>query len=124
MARHTEQLEREVEAARADLALDLDALRERLTPGQIAEEVFAYARETPIAEFARNTGREVRANPMPLLVIFAGIAWAVGAAALYSNRRTTAVEQRDATIAQQPPEPADLSLHEGWEVEPISEPAE
>lgn len=47
MARHSEQLEREAEQARAELAQSLDALRARLTPSQIAEEAMDYARETP-----------------------------------------------------------------------------
>ena len=73
MTRQSEQLEREVEQARADLASSLDALRNRLTPGQIVEEAVDYARETPVAEFARNVSRDVQANPMPLIIIFAGI---------------------------------------------------
>src|ERR1051325_38069 len=96
MTRPSEQLEREVEDARADLASSLDALRNRLTPGQIVEEALDYARDTPVAEFARNVSRDVQANPMPLIVIFAGIAWACIAAALSSTRKIPAVERANA----------------------------
>src|SRR5947207_5098726 len=96
MTRQNEQLEREVEQARAELACSLDALRHRLTPGQIVEEAIDYARDTPVAEFARNVSRDVQANPMPLIVIFTGIAWACIATALSSKRKIPAVEKAKA----------------------------
>jgi hypothetical protein len=77
MTRLSEQLEREAETARTNLAADLDELRHRITPGQIVDEVADYARDTPVAEFARNLLRDLRENPLPLLVIGAGIAWSI-----------------------------------------------
>lgn len=77
MTRLSEQLEREAEIARNNLASDLDELRHRMTPGQIVDEVADYARDTPLAEFARNLLRDVRENPLPLLLIGAGIAWSI-----------------------------------------------
>src|ERR1051326_7934011 len=104
MTRQSEQLEREVEAARATLESSLDALRTRLTPSQIVEEVVDFARETPVAEFARNVSRDVQANPMPLIVIFAVTAWVCMAPAFSSTRKTRAVE--GATAAPPPADPA------------------
>src|SRR5947207_2987626 len=125
MTRQSEQLEREVEQSRADLASSLDALRNRLTPGQIVEEAVDYARETSVAEFARNVSRDVQANPMPLIVIFAGIAWACMAAALSSSRKTTAREKVSAGTP--PPQPSrrqpDL-VREEWHVAQVPEPIE
>jgi len=71
MTRLSEQLEHEAEIARGNLAADLGELRHRMTPGQILDEVTDYARHTPVAETARNLLREVRENPMPLLLISA-----------------------------------------------------
>lgn len=124
MARQSTQLEHEVEHARASLEFSINALRERLTPGQIAEEVLDYARATPVAEFARNAGREVQANPLPLIVIFAGIAWAFAATAFYSSRRVRRIEPQDATAAMPQPASEEAALHEGWGVERVSEPVE
>ena len=81
MARQSEQLEHEAEAARDELAFSLEELRARMTPGEIVDEVVEYARETPAADFMRNLARDVRESPLPLLVIFAGIAWAAIASA-------------------------------------------
>src|SRR5437763_16974271 len=125
MTRQSEQLEREVEQARADLASSLDALRNRLTPGQIVEEAVDYARETPVAEFARNVSRDVQANPMPLIVIFAGIAWACIAAALSSRRNIPAVEKANAAPPPAAPSPpTDRFARPEWEVAPVREPVE
>src|SRR5687768_8123613 len=77
MTRLSEQLEHEAEIARANLTADLDELRHRMTPGQIVDEVADYARDTPVAEFARNLVRDLRENPLPLLLIGAGIAWSI-----------------------------------------------
>jgi hypothetical protein len=47
-------------------------LRQRTSPGQMAHQVIDYVREGPAAEFLRNVGREVRENPLPLMLIGAG----------------------------------------------------
>lgn len=77
MTRLSEQLERDAEIARSRLAGDLDELRHRMTPGQIVDEVSEYARGSPVAEFLRNLLRDIQNNPMPLLLIGAGVGWAV-----------------------------------------------
>jgi hypothetical protein len=77
MPRQSEQLEREAEETRARLAGALDELRFRLTPGQVLDEVADYVRDGPAAEFVRNLAREIRDNPIPVLLIAAGIGWLV-----------------------------------------------
>lgn len=123
MTRQSEQLEREVEHARTSLESSLDALRTRLPPSQIVEEAVDYARETPVAEFARNVSRDVQANPMPLIVIFGGIAWACIAAALSSRRRIPAVEKANAAPPPaEPSAPTDLFAREPeWDVARVRE---
>ena len=73
MTRSSEQLERDAEQARAQIAGTLDQLRNRLTPGQVVDELFDYGRQTNVGEFARSLGRDVRGNPLPLMLIGAGI---------------------------------------------------
>ena len=99
MSRHSEQLEREVEDAREELATSLEELRLKMTPREIVEEVVDYARETPVGDFARNLARDVRASPLPLLVIFAGIAWAAIASAL-AQRRANARKLETALVRE------------------------
>jgi hypothetical protein len=120
MARLSEQLECEAEIARGNLAADLDELRHRMTPGQIVDEVADYARDTPVAEFARNLLRDVRENPLPLLLIGAGVAWSIVA----SLRRPRIVVEQCAPEAKKPLtawqlQPAAATRHE-WEVAAVA----
>ena len=82
MGRQSEQLEREAEGIRSELAGSLAELRYRVTPGQIVDQLTDYAREGPAAELLRNLAREVRTNPMPVLLIMIGVAWLAIAASL------------------------------------------
>src|ERR1700686_3613305 len=90
MARQSERLQREAEQARDELAASLDRLRLWLTPGQMVDEAVRYLRRTPVADCGRNLGREVSEHPLPLLVIFTGITWAIVATALSQRKATPA----------------------------------
>jgi hypothetical protein len=58
-----------------------------MTPGRVVDQVVDYTRGSPAAEFLRNLGREVRENPMPLVVVGIGILWLL----LATNRTSRAV---------------------------------
>ena len=60
---------------RWQLAGTFEELRDRMTPGRVVDQVVDYTRDGPAAEFLRNLKREVRENPMPLVLIGIGIAW-------------------------------------------------
>jgi Protein of unknown function (DUF3618) len=75
MTRQSEQLEREAEETRALLSGTLDELAARITPGQVLDQIIDYARDGPAAEFLRNLGKEIRENPLPVILIGLGIAW-------------------------------------------------
>jgi hypothetical protein len=123
MARHSERLEREAEEARAELAFSLDQLRSRMHPAQIAEEAMEYARATPVADFMRNLARDVRENPMPVLVVFAGVAWAVVASAI-GQRRAAAPVEATSPVEPLPADKAPVVVGQEWEVAPLNEAVE
>jgi Protein of unknown function (DUF3618) len=75
MESQSEQLEQEAEVTRWRLSQTLEELRSRITPGQAVDQLLDYTRNGPTGEFLRNLGREVRENPMPLVLIGIGIAW-------------------------------------------------
>src|ERR1700756_3703978 len=75
MESQSEQLEQEAEVTRWRLSQTLEELRGRMTPGQAVDQLLDYTRNGPTGEFLRNLGREVRENPMPLVLIGIGIAW-------------------------------------------------
>jgi hypothetical protein len=93
MTQSAEQLEREVGKARNRLGADLDELRLRITPGQVVDQIADYAREGPAAEFVGNLGREIRQNPLPLLLTAAGIGWLIIAS---GRSRSTAIRDVEA----------------------------
>ena len=82
MAAVSERCERAAEATRGNLTGTFDALRQRLTPGRMVDEAVDYARDTAVADFCRNLARDVREHPLPLLLIGAGIAWAIVATSI------------------------------------------
>jgi hypothetical protein len=55
--------------------MTLDEFRARMTPGQVLDEVVDYARESGGADFVRNLTAQVRANPLPVTLVGAGLAW-------------------------------------------------
>jgi hypothetical protein len=87
MESESEELEREAEKTRWLLSETLEELRGRLTLGRVIDQLIDNAREGPAAEVFHNLGREVRENPMPLVLIGIGIAWLMVA----SNRSSRAM---------------------------------
>ncbi|MBV8119906.1 MAG: DUF3618 domain-containing protein [Alphaproteobacteria bacterium] len=125
MPRESELLEREIEQARSGLACALDELRARATVGQIVDELVDYARQTPMADFARNLAREIRENPLPILLIFAGVAWAFAATVLSQGRNTARpIATTGGAAVEAVHEIVQAEQRELWEVTQIDEPVE
>jgi hypothetical protein len=123
MMRQSERLKHEAEAARAELSHTLGMLRARMTPEQIAREAANYARETPVGEFGRRLVHDLRESPLPLVVIFAGMLWAIGASML-AQRRIGTRETAGGRIEPIPPEKAPTVTGQKWEVAPLNEAVE
>lgn len=96
MTRLSAQLENEVEQARRNLAGTLDELRSRLTPGQVVDQVADYVRDGPASDFVRNLTAEIRENPIPLLMVAAGMVWL----AIASSHRSQAKAICEATTGE------------------------
>ena len=75
MTKSTSELERDAERTRADLSSTLDEIRTRMEPGRLADQAFAYARNNGGSDFVRNAATQARDNPLPVLLIGAGLAW-------------------------------------------------
>jgi hypothetical protein len=87
-----------VEGVRSELSGSLAELRFRLTPGQIVNQLTDYTRAGPAADFLNNLAREIRASPMPVLLIAIGIAWLV----LATNRRSGTPSRFDRDVRTAP----------------------
>lgn len=75
MTKSTSELERDAERTRADLSATLDEIRTRMEPGRLFDQAFSYARNNGGADFVRNAATQARDNPLPVLLIGAGLAW-------------------------------------------------
>ena len=81
------ELEREAEAQRAKVDSDLKKLQDQFSPGQLMDQFVDYVKDGDGAEFTRNLGRSVRDNPMPIMLIGAGIAWMMASSGRSSSDR-------------------------------------
>jgi ElaB/YqjD/DUF883 family membrane-anchored ribosome-binding protein len=93
----TEQLEREAELTRAQLASSLDELRS-ITPGRVIDEVLGYAKSGS-AELLRGIGNQVVEHPLPATLIGAGLAWLIMSNGNNGSSRGMAYPERSRAAA-------------------------
>lgn len=76
MSMETDRLEADVQESRHRLNDTLSELGSRLSPGQMLDEGIGLL-QGQAGRFAGQLGRQVRDNPLPVLLVGAGIAWLV-----------------------------------------------
>lgn len=69
------QIEREIDQDRRRIEQRLGAIQERLSPGQMVDELLAYGKNHGGAEFATNFKRSVTGNPLAVTMVGVGLAW-------------------------------------------------
>ena len=69
------EIERDVQQSRAEIEHTLDAIQERLSPGQLVDQAVNYFRGGRGVDFARNLGDSIAANPIPVTLMGVGLAW-------------------------------------------------
>jgi ElaB/YqjD/DUF883 family membrane-anchored ribosome-binding protein len=72
---HAEQLERETEQTRTQIANTLDELRACMTPGHVLDQLADRVSDGATAAFAQNLKHQTVNNPLPVVLIGAGLAW-------------------------------------------------
>ena len=73
--RSSAELERDAEVARANVAETADAIRSKMTPGQLIDE-FTGMFSGGDGQAALSTLKDqIRDNPLPLTLVGAGLAW-------------------------------------------------
>jgi hypothetical protein len=71
------ELEREVSEQRNRVEARIGEIKERLSPGQLVDELLSYSKDGGSA-FATNLGRQLTANPLPAALVGVGLAWLIG----------------------------------------------
>lgn len=69
------EIEREIGSVRESLDHTLEELEARLSPGQLLDQAVGYLRRNGAPEFARNFGRSINENPLPVAMTAASLAW-------------------------------------------------
>jgi ElaB/YqjD/DUF883 family membrane-anchored ribosome-binding protein len=72
MTMETDKIEQDINRSRSALNDTIERLGGKLSPGQIVDEVLGVA-QGQFGKFTTNVGRQVRDNPIPLLLIGAGV---------------------------------------------------
>jgi ElaB/YqjD/DUF883 family membrane-anchored ribosome-binding protein len=83
------EIEGEVQQSRAEIEHTLDAIQERLSPGQMVDQALGYFRGGRGVDFARNLGDSIAANPIPVALVGLGVAWM-----MFSSQRSTRDDDR------------------------------
>lgn len=86
--RTSAEVEADVEASRNDLDRNVEALKQKMTPGQLFDEAARMMGGTG-QQVASKFAEQAKANPMPLAVMGLGLAWLMA-----SNNRTAPAERR------------------------------
>ncbi|MBB3302555.1 ElaB/YqjD/DUF883 family membrane-anchored ribosome-binding protein [Rhizobium sp. BK077] len=68
-------LQREIDQDRQRIGDRIDAIQERMSPGQLVDEVLAYAKGTGGGEYVSNLGQALKANPLPVALMGVSLAW-------------------------------------------------
>ena len=69
------RIERDLDQTRSRLDGHLSELQQRLSPGQVLDDLMGYFRGSEGADFGRSLLENVRANPMPAALTGIGVAW-------------------------------------------------
>ena len=69
------RIERDLDETRSRLGTHLNELQERLSPGQVLDDLMGYFRGSEGAAFGQNLVANIRANPMPAAITGIGLAW-------------------------------------------------
>jgi Protein of unknown function (DUF3618) len=83
------EIEREVRQSRAEIEHTLDAIQEKLSPGQMVDQALGYFRGGRGVDFARNLGDSIAANPVPVALVGLGVAWM-----MFSSQRSPRDDHR------------------------------
>lgn len=72
MTTETDKIEQDINRSRSALNETIEKLGGKLSPGQIVDEALGLA-QGQLGQFTANLGKQVRDNPLPLLLIGAGV---------------------------------------------------
>ena len=94
-ATETDQIERDLARTRARMDSRLDELQDRLSPGQLVNDAFAYFKGGDGADFTQDVLGKLKANPLPALLTGIGLAWLMASSNRPSHSQTSVPREPD-----------------------------
>ena len=88
-------VDRDLDVTRTRLGGHLDQLRDRMTPGQVLDDVVRYFRGKEGADFGRSLLSNVKENPLPAAVTGVGLAWLMATNGRAAVMQPASVAQSD-----------------------------
>jgi ElaB/YqjD/DUF883 family membrane-anchored ribosome-binding protein len=91
------ELEREVEAQRDRVEASIGEIKDRLSPGQLIDELLSYTKNGG-SNFASSLGQSLTANPLPAALVGVGLVWLMSSQAGGNNqpqKRSTSADYQD-----------------------------
>jgi ElaB/YqjD/DUF883 family membrane-anchored ribosome-binding protein len=70
-------IQREIDEDRKRIETRIGAIQERMSPGQLVDEVVAYAKGSGGGEYVSNLGKALRENPLPVALMGVSLAWLI-----------------------------------------------
>ncbi|MGY2052813.1 DUF3618 domain-containing protein [Methylobacterium sp. JK268] len=75
MTQSISDLEQDIEKTRARLDQTIDRIQDRLSPASIVDEMLGTVRQSPMSGLYDGALAAVRRNPVPVMLIVAGVGW-------------------------------------------------
>ena len=69
------EIQREIDQDRERIGSRIDAIQERMSPGQLIDEVLTYAKGSGGGEYVSNLGQALKNNPLPVALMGVSLAW-------------------------------------------------
>lgn len=73
--RDPRKIEADLDRTRGEMSDTLDALQEKLSPGELFDEALNYFRNSGGGNFASNFKNSITQNPVPVTLVGVGLAW-------------------------------------------------
>lgn len=73
--RDSRTIERELAATRSRLDTSIDALQQKISPRQVADQAMSFFKDGDGGQFGRNLVNQVRDQPLAVALVGAGLAW-------------------------------------------------
>lgn len=89
MEKTSAELQREIDQDRRRIGDRIDAIQERMSPGQLVDEVIAYAKGSGGGEYVSNLGHALKANPLPVALMGVSLAWLMAKGSSSSGETAT-----------------------------------